>query len=199
MTLPAAPDPVITARPVGGEVDATEGRWGLATATFDATRVYRYRLSRVWGQSGKRINFLLCNPSTADAFRLDPTVRRCAGFARDWAAGSIEVTNCFALRSTLPSGLSKVSDPVGPGNDEAIVSAALAADLVVAGWGVHGTYLERSIRVRQLLCDAGVVVHVLALTKDGHPRHPLYLPAKALPVAWYPQRCTDRHLGPNSR
>ncbi|MHB1773389.1 MAG: DUF1643 domain-containing protein [Acidimicrobiales bacterium] len=185
-TPAVAPDPVIASHPVGTEVDTMEGKWGLATATFDATRAYRYRLSRVWERSGKRINFLLCNPSTADAFRLDPTVRRCVGFATDWSAGSIEVTNCYSLRSTLPSGLTEVSDPVGPDNDEAIVAAALAADMIVAGWGVHGAYLERSTRVRRLLRDAGVTVHMLLLTKAGHPGHPLYLPSSATPKPWGP-------------
>ncbi len=184
LTSAPQPDPVIAAEPVGTEVDTMEGRWGLATATFDATRAYRYRLSRVWDQSGRRINFLLCNPSTADAFRLDPTVRRCVGFAKAWSAGSLEVTNCYSLRSTMPSGLSKVFDPVGPDNDEAVVAAALAADMVIAGWGVHGAYLDRAARVRRLLCAAGVVTHVLALTKDGHPGHPLYLPSSATPTLW---------------
>ena len=184
VTPAVAPDPVIASHLVGTEIDTVEGRWGLATATFDATRAYRYRLSRVWDQSGRRINFLLCNPSTADAFRLDPTVRRCVGFAKAWSAGSLEVTNCYSLRSTMPSRLSKVFDPVGPDNDEAVVAAALAADMVIAGWGVHGAYLDRAARVRRLLCAAGVVTHVLALTKDGHPGHPLYLPSSATPTLW---------------
>lgn len=183
--LPAPdPDPVIAACPVGTEVDVEQGPWGLATATFDASRVYRYRLSRVWELAQGRVNFLMLNPSTADAFKLDPTVRRCVGFAQAWQMGSCEISNAYAVRSTDPSGLKQVADPVGAGNDDAIVAAATAADLVVVAWGVHATYLDRETQVRRLLSDAGVVPHVLRLTKHGHPGHPLYVPADVEPVAW---------------
>lgn len=186
-SLPApAPDPVVAACPVGTEIDTEQGPWGLATATFDATRRYRYRLSRVWDPAGRRVNFLMLNPSTADAFRLDPTVRRCVGFAKDWQAGSVEVTNAYSLRSTDPAGLRAVADPVGPGNDDAIVAAARAADLVVAAWGVHATYLDREAQLRRLLADAAVTVHCLRVTKDGHPGHPLYVPADTAPIRWGP-------------
>lgn len=175
---------MIAARPVGSVVDTEDGPWGLATATFDDTRRYRYRLSRVWDPTLRRVNFLMLNPSTADAFTLDPTVRRCVGFATSWAAGAVEVTNAFALRSTDPAGLRHVDDPVGAGNDEAIVAAAMAADLVVVAWGVHATYRDREAELRALLADVGVVPHALRRTKDGHPGHPLYVPASAEPVPW---------------
>lgn len=179
-----APDPVIAADPVGSEIDTEHGTWGLATATFDRSRAYRFRLSRVWDASLPRVNFVMLNPSTADAFTLDPTVRRCVGFARAWGAGALEVTNCFALRSTDPAGLKRVDDPVGPGNDAAIVAAARAAGVVVAGWGVHAELGGRGAVVRALLADAGVALHHLRLTKAGHPGHPLYLPAAVTPVRW---------------
>lgn len=185
--LPAPdPDPVIAACPVGSEVDVEQGTWGLATATFDTTRMYRYRLSRVWEPAGRRVNFLMLNPSTADAFKLDPTVRRCVGFAQAWQMGSCEISNAYAVRSTDPRGLRQVADPVGPGNDAAIVAAARAADLVVVAWGVHATYLDRETEVRRLLADAGVVPHVLRLTKGGHPGHPLYVAGDTRPTPWPP-------------
>lgn len=178
------PDPVVAACPVGTEVDTDIGPWGQATATFDPARRYRYRLSRVWDLNGPRVNFVMLNPSTADAFKLDPTVRRCIGFAKAWSAGSVEVTNAYALRSTKPSGLRDVADPVGPGNDEAIAAAARAADVVVVAWGVHAVYLDREAQVRQLLTKAAVIPHVLRLTKDGHPGHPLYVPADTELMVW---------------
>jgi len=36
-------------------------------------------------------------------------------------------------------------------------------------------------QVRQLLADTGIDLHLLARTKDGHPRHPLYLPRNLTP------------------
>lgn len=52
-------------------------------AEFSDDRVYRYRLSRVWGE-GRRATFIMLNPSTADEYVDDRTLARCLAFARDW-------------------------------------------------------------------------------------------------------------------
>lgn len=192
MTLPSRPDdrdlsgdPVVTAVPVGTHVSTATGKFGLATATFDEHGIYRFRLSRVWGAPGApRANFLMLNPSTADAFSVDPTIRRCLSFAQAWGAGALEVTNVFALRSTDPGGLRAVSDPVGPGNDTAILAAAQAADIVVAAWGVHARLGGREKAVLDLLAAAGVKLNYLRLTKAGHPGHPLYVPSATELTPW---------------
>ena len=94
------------------------------------------------------------------------------------------MTNCFALRSTDPTGLRQVDDPVGDGNDDAIVAAASAADVVVVAWGVRATYRGRELQVAALLESAGVDAVCLRRTLRGHPGHPLYLPADAIRVPW---------------
>jgi len=175
-------DPLLIARPIGPVVDTTNGAWGVATATFTSDRSHRYRLSRIWDPMLPRVNFVMCNPSTADALVLDPTVRRCMGFAVAWGMGSCEVTNIFALRSTDPSALYANSDPIGPDNDTAILSAAAGADLVVAAWGVHGAHRDRGLHVRGLLAE--IELSVLRTTKGGHPNHPLYLPHYLSPYPW---------------
>lgn len=76
------------------------------------------------------------------------------------------------------------ADPVGEGNDEAIKSAAQAADLVVAAWGVHAKLMERGVGIRQMLEEDGVELSYLRITKSGEPGHPLYLPGNLLPVRW---------------
>jgi hypothetical protein len=124
----------------------------------------------------------MLNPSTADAFKLDRTVRRCVDFTKLWGAGSLEVTNAFALRSPYPKDLRTAADPVGPGNDEAITAAALAADTVVVAWGVHAK--ARGTFVATMLKDLGVDVMALCLTQDGSPGHPLYIPATTTPVPY---------------
>jgi len=154
-------------------------------ANFDDSGTYRYSLHRRWelaagvlrragGQAGGRVCFCLLNPSTADAKVLDPTLTRCLGFAQRWGCGHMEVVNAFALRSTKPGLLRTHRDPVGPGNDRAIVRAARRADLVVIGWGTHAGLHDRHDAVLDLLRSVCEPV-CWAKTKDGFPRHPLYL------------------------
>jgi len=130
------------------------------------------------------LNFLMLNPSTADAFQLDPTNRRCVGFAQAWGFGSMVTTNIFAFRSTNPAGLRTTNDAVGSENDEAILTAATSADLVIAAWGTHGELQGRGEAVRTMLCEAGVELHALKLTKAGHPGHPLYVAGDTQPMRW---------------
>jgi hypothetical protein len=126
----------------------------------------------------------MLNPSTADAFQLDPTNRRCVGFAQAWGYGALVTTNIFAFRSTNPAGLRTANDAVGPENNEAILTAAKNADLVIVAWGTHGELQERGNAVRELLCDAGSALHMLRLTKAGHPGHPLYVAGDTQPMRW---------------
>ena len=126
----------------------------------------------------------MLNPSTADAFQLDPTNRRCVGFAQAWGYGSMVTTNIFAFRSTAPAGLRTAADAIGPENDDAILSAATSADLVIAAWGTHGELQGRGDAVREMLVGAGIALHALRVTKAGHPGHPLYVAGDTLPTTW---------------
>ena len=126
----------------------------------------------------------MLNPSTADAFQLDPTNRRCVGFAQAWGYGALVTTNIFAFRSTNPAGLRTADDAIGPENNEAIVTAAKNADLVIAAWGAHGELQDRGNAVHQMLGKAGVPLHMLRLTKAGHPGHPLYISGDTVPSLW---------------
>jgi hypothetical protein len=65
-------------------------------------------------------------------------------------------------------------------NDRTLRDLAPGAGVVVAAWGAGGTYLGRDQSVRLMVPG----LHYLRLTKDGHPGHPLYLPASLRPVAW---------------
>lgn len=146
-----------------------------AGAVFDEpARKYRYRLWRRWGEEPS-VCFLMLNPSTADEYELDPTLRRCAGFAKRWGAGGIEILNLFALRSTDPDGIYTMDDPVGPDNDRTIRALASVTPEIVVAWGVHGSWMNRAEAVLEILRQTECVPLCLGVTKDGHPRHPLYL------------------------
>lgn len=157
----------------------SEARAGVEAgpAVFSPDRVYRYVLRRRWCGEGPTVNFILLNPSTADESRLDPTLRRCAGFARSWGFAGMVITNVFAFRSTCPDVLCRAAEPVGPANDRHLLREARRADAVVAGWGNHAAHLGRAAAVARLL--DGVEIRCLGVNGTGMPRHPLYVAATA--------------------
>ena len=116
--------------------------------------------------------FIMLNPSTADAELDDPTIRRCVGFAQRWGFQGLAVGNLFALRATDPQQLRRVADPIGPENDQHLIWMSDDADVTIAAWGTPGAFRNRDQHVLGFL--KGAVEH-LGLTKQGHPRHPLYL------------------------
>lgn len=168
-------------RPDSSELfGGTGAEWIERGAVFSPCRRYRYALHRVWEPARGVAMFVGLNPSTADEKADDPTIRRCIAFARAWGFGALCMTNLFAYRATQPADMLAQDDPVGPENDEYLQALAATAGVVVAAWGVHGTHGGRHSAVRAMLPS----LHYLRLTKDGHPGHPLYLPASLRPVAW---------------
>ena len=159
-----------------------------STATFDETypNLYRYDLVRTWTADAPYLAVIGLNPSTATAIYNDPTVRRCMGYALTWGYAGLVMLNLFALRSTDPKALRRAADPVGPGNDAAILRHVqhVHCGLVLAAWGHHGTYAARDAFVVTLLQAAGVPLHVLGLNRDGLPLHPLYQSATRTPQPW---------------
>jgi hypothetical protein len=150
------------------------------SADFSPCRRYRYALWRTWGGLAGYAMFVGLNPSTADETKDDPTIRRCIAFAKDWGYSGLCMTNLFAFRATKPAHMMDADDPVGSDNDRWLSDAASQAAVVVAAWGVHGTFAGRHDAVRQMLPH----LHYLRLTKDGHPGHPLYLPKMLQPLEW---------------
>ncbi len=146
---------------------------------------YRLRLSRVWDRVVTPAVFVMLNPSTADAEKDDPTVRRCIGFAGSWGCGGLVVVNLFAFRATDPADLAKAAAPIGPDNDQYVRDAAREGSPVVAAWGAHAPAAGRAAVVRYVLDQAGVPLKALGFTKEGFPRHPLYVRGDA-PLIDYP-------------
>lgn len=141
------------------------------TATFDPTGAYRYTLTREWDPARGWACFIMLNPSTADATKEDPTVRRCIAFAKRWGYGGLEVVNIFAYRATAPTDLWPLSDPIGQENGTYIDAAVRRCPIVVAAWGVHGAYRGRGAEVAARYAG----LKCLGTTQAGHPRHPLYV------------------------
>lgn len=146
---------------------------------------YRYKLTRephdMYTTCGP-VLFIMLNPSTADAALDDPTIRRCRGFAKAWDCAGIVVANLYALRATNPADLWKHPDPVGPDNDEHLAALILTHETVVCAWGANAKP-ERVEQVRKMFHRLSRPV-CLGVTKDGAPRHPLYIRADQRLVDW---------------
>lgn len=141
----------------------------------------------------KTVTFIALNPSTADASKNDPTLRKMLGFARHWGMWRLIVVNLWAYRATKPKDLWSMLDDLDrfprqvPGLndthcvDEYIKYAALNSGLVVPAWGAgiparHHCGRPDDVRSVVLESDAGHTVSCLGRTKSGEPRHPLMLP-----------------------
>ena len=155
-----------------------------AGARFSRCRRWRTLLWRRWDRERPVANFLMLNPSTADERRLDPSCTRARVYAERWGFGGLIVTNLFAWRATDPDEMKAARQPVGRGNDAAIVAAAREASLVVCAWGNHGAHLGRSVWVVSLLRKTGIDLHVLKMNSGGEPSHPLYLAGSLRPLSW---------------
>lgn len=123
----------------------------------------------------KRVTFLMLNPSTADAFELDATIKRCRRRAIAMGADVLEVVNLFAFRSQYPEDLRRRSRGER-GDDEdnnTQILWACSQARVIAAWGNHGTLDSRSQFVTEKLKDIGIELWHLGTTTSGHPLHPL--------------------------
>ena len=106
--------------------------------------------------------------------------------------------NIFALRSTDPKALYKVPlrDAVGPENEANIIRVLLKPEvsLAIGCWGTHGSLHNQGQRIKEVArhwfigaangADGRTVKEFCrlgTLTKNGQPRHVLYLPGHLEP------------------
>ncbi|HEY1169971.1 MAG TPA: DUF1643 domain-containing protein [Verrucomicrobiae bacterium] len=148
------------------------------SAVLSVCKLYRYELRRVWATNEantKLVVFIGLNPSTADAFQDDQTIRRCRNFAKSWSFDGMIMINLFAYRATSPKVMKAQSDPFGPENDYYFKKALKESALVVGAWGEHGILKNRgpmvAVTIPQMMC--------LGITMNGQPRHPSRLPNSA--------------------
>lgn len=150
---------------------------------------YRYSLERQWNPDAPTVLWVMLNPSTADGFVDDPTIRKVRLLSDRNGFGEAIVVNLFAFRATDPKQLQAEWNPghvgsnepiVGRDNDAHIRAAANRAKRVVIAWGAKIPRImmpERIEAVRELLKKEGhLALWALKLTVKGEPHHPLYQP-----------------------
>ena len=153
-------------------------------AVYSKCENYRYTLTRVWEQKKRKALFIMLNPSTANETKNDPTVERCERRARKLNFGSFCICNIFAWRETSPYNLMKKCKPVGKDNNYHILDSVLSSDVIICAWGIHGTHINREAEVKKLLLNNNSQLYHLGLTKNGHPKHPLYIPYAQNIIPW---------------
>lgn len=147
---------------------------------------YRYMLERVWGE-GLTALFLMMNPSCANPMMDDQTIKGVTRKVMGWSGyGRLLIANTFAYRCKDQSRLAEVADPIGPENDAWILRLAREADIVVFGYGKPKipALRSRGPAVADMLVAQGFRLHVLGLSNDGTPKHPLYIRDDTPPVLW---------------
>jgi hypothetical protein len=158
---------------------------------FSPDRHHRYSLVHRWNPlfGDRLILWIGLNPSTADEAKLDPTLKRIAGFSSRDGYDGFWMANLFGLRTPYPKEMMAAPDPVGPENDAALLAGAARCERIVAAWGVSGDYQARADAVVRLF--AGRELWCLGTTQAGHPRHPLYVHGEQALVRYAPQLPTE--------
>lgn len=150
---------------------------------------YRYRLERQTCPGNWATAVIMVNPSTADATENDATIRRLIGFGERNQWGRVIVGNLFAYRATNVRELGMVTDPVGPENDDHLMSIMAESDQVVFAWGpvskVPRMWRNRWLDVAGIAAGSGLEPLCIGpVAQCGHPRHPLMLSYASKIVKW---------------
>lgn len=157
--------------------DYNVDRWLFVPNTYTE---YRYIL----GTRGKKP--LICvgiNPSTARPGALDPTLKSVERIARNSGFDSFIMFNVYAQRATSPDDMEKVYNPALHRENLEAFRYILSISDHPAVWAAWGAIIEKRKYlpdcVRDLVAageEFGASWYCAgAITKKGHPHHPLYL------------------------
>ena len=156
---------------------------------------WRYELRRIWDDGKPLLVVCMLNPSTADGYRDDQTIRTLIHFGQLWGYGGLYVVNLFAFRSSSPAEMMRqpLGQALGADNAAYVIDAiGYARDhgkSLLAAWGNHGSHhrmdewleAEAHLRLVDLIC--------LGTTLSGQPKHPLArgkhrIPRDQQPLIW---------------
>ena len=163
--------------------DYDVSRWLYVPNTYSE---YRYIL----GTRGQKP--LICvgiNPSTARPGALDPTLKSVERIARNSGFDSFIMFNVYAQRATSPDDMERTCNPELHRENMRAFAYALSLNPRPVVWAAWGTIIEKRDYLWPCLED------MIALGREygarwvtcgkrsaaGHPHHPLYLRADAVP------------------
>ncbi len=138
-------------------------------ATFSPCRRYRYELYRIWDDQKPLIMFIGLNPSTANEFEPDNTIKRVVAMARGWGYGGVYMMNLFCFVTAYPDELDVSKEDIAL-NDQWLRTTEALCDTVVFAWGAFKQTDGRAESVIRMFPNA-MALHI---NKNGSPKHPLY-------------------------
>lgn len=127
----------------------------------------------------------MLNPSTATEHNDDATVTRCETRAKALGFGSMTICNLFAIREPVSKKLTLYHDPIGKKNDKILAQNISSAKAIVCAWGSRGDYMQRALQIKKILQNQKKTAFHLGLTKNGHPKHPLYISYSTKLSKWF--------------
>ena len=148
------------------------------SAIFSSDGRYRYVLRREWNAHSPGVLFIGLNPSTADASRNDPTIRRLIGFAHRWGYGHLVVANLYAYCTPYPGTLFQCAEPVGKENDRWLSHLVKQYKTTVLIYGNQARKGDRHLVLLPMVPQP----YCIRISKAGMPMHPLYLPYTSEPI-----------------
>ena len=162
----------------------------LRDATLSPNGVYRWTLSRRWGD-GDDVLWIMLNPSTADATKDDPTIQRIVRFSDGWGYGGLCVVNLYPYRTSDPAACRRwveaLDDPDAMyQNAEIIAQIAPRSALTLAAWGAAPW---AQTWAKGLIADwmGAAKLHCLGKAANGAPKHPLARGRNRIPDTQQPE------------
>lgn len=140
-------------------------------AEFSVCRKYRYALWRIWDESKPLVMFIGLNPSTADEFKPDPTIKSVERIAHHNDFGGFYMMNCFAFVTANPEELEFETN--NDTNDFWLKKIAYECKSIVFAWGAFPVVSStgRLWEMKEMFGDEALTI---GLNKNGSPKHPLF-------------------------
>ncbi len=170
----------------GGKVRIKVADEVRGDALFSPCGRYRLLLSREFPDGRGTALWIGMNPSTAAADVDDPTVRRESDYTRAWGYRRFVKANVMDWRATRPQDLlAEGTAPRSADNLAVIRAQAAEADLVMLAFGaLHPRLRHFADETVAALRADGRPLFCLGLTKNGAPRHPLYMRKGLAPIPY---------------
>jgi hypothetical protein len=142
----------------------------IKSAEFSSCGKYRYVLRRIWNPHAEKAMCIGLNPSTANADKDDPTIRRLISDLTHLGYGGLAMCNLYALVASKPGDLFGHVDPMGD-NEKWLKEISEECEPVIFCWGNFPPARYRAGLVAKMFPDAKCFGH----TANGSPMHPLAL------------------------